>query len=155
MTMIKTYKTELEKLQLNYINAKAMHETVKAIEKRVKTRVLAENIFLYDKEYEERREEERILNHGDDYMMNDSDFTRFCKLTHEGYLKEGLDVPNQDTTPDYKTFKELQDAEKKLIKLGIEFTQGKNGITRQDLERMANHWKHREELIELLLRLEL
>ena len=152
---IKTLKSELVKAQKEYILAKAHNDNVKRIEEESKVKVLSENKF-YTADHEEAGEkEQRILKSNGDYHMSESDFTKYCKLCLVEYLKNGLDVPNYNTTPNYKTSKELKQAENKIIKIGIDIIVIKENANREEYNKIANHWKYREELIDLILRLDL
>lgn len=152
--MLKTFKIELKRLQGEYIKIKAEHETIKQIEEQCKIKVLQENEF-YTSDYEVGEEKERILSSKSDFRMNDEDFIEYCKLTHTEYLKNGLDVPNYETTADYKTAPTLRKLEDELIKIGIDIVVEKEKSNRAELQKIANHWKYKYELLDLILKLEL
>jgi len=152
---IKTLKSLLVKAQKGYIIAKAENETVKQIEEESKVKVLKENIFLTADHEEAGEEQQRILKSNGDYHMNDEDFTKYCKLCLIEYLKNGLDVPDFNTTPDYLTRKTLMIAEEKLLNVGIEVIVKNKDARREDLEKIKDHYEARKTMIELTLSLDL
>jgi len=151
---IKTLKTELVKHQGEYIKAKAENEATIKIEKECKIKILTENVFITEGIEEEEQEDiERIYSPSSDYRMSEFDFTNYCKLVYAEEIKNGLDIPDYNTTADYKTSKNLKKAENELLKIGIDIIVEKENANREDFEKVADHWKLRDEMIELVLQL--
>lgn len=152
---MKTMKSELMRLQKSYIEAKAEHETIKQIEEEVKIQVLQDNEF-YTVDYEESNEpKERVLKTNWDFLINDEDFEVYCKLCHEGYLQRGLNIPDWNMTPDFESRQELKKAEDDLLKIGIDIIVSRGDAKRADLEKLTQHWKYRDEMLELTFKLKL
>ena len=104
-----------------YMMARAKHETICEIEKEVKTRILADNIFMSEEvEFENGRTipSERILDPNADFMMNEEDSHKYWRICHDEYTKAGLVIPDYLTTPTFESFPALKKAEKDLIEWG-------------------------------------
>jgi hypothetical protein len=150
-----TNKSELTKLQKNYLKAKAKHEYITKLDKRVKNMVLAENEFFVSSEWKDRAGQ-RITQENIDYLMVDSDFEKYCKLVFEAGFKVGIERPDDNTTADYKTLPILEEAEKALLDFGSKITLGKvPELTAEVLKKMNGNLKIRAELLKLLCRLRL
>lgn len=145
----------LSPAQASYIKAKAAYDTVKQIELEVKTNVLAENKFYTDPR--EGEEPERIIKPSWDFLMSDEDFTQYCKLTFESYKKNGVDLPDYNTSPEYKVRNELRDAEQALIEWGMSVIKtlpqykAQEKLIEQLKEAITYDMKIRDKVIELTL----
>ena len=158
-------KRKFAPVQTKYMKAKAMHETIKKLEKQAEVKILRENIFYSELSAEEialGEKVERITNPNGAFMMNESDFTTYCKLTHDEYTRLGIEVPDYNTTADHQSRKALNKAEKDLIHWGHEQVkglpqfQGKHKQSIQDLYLKADELmiEHRNELIDLTMHLQ-
>jgi hypothetical protein len=153
-------KRKFSPAQMNYMKAKAYHETIKDIEAKVKTKVLAEQVYMSEDvivDGELLEKSHRITRPTADFMMSETDFTEYCKLCFEKYKKAGLDVPDYNTTPDYKSFQALKEAEKALIEWGYsviqKLPQYKNNEKDLAMLKERSSWdlKVRDKLIELTM----
>lgn len=151
---MKKYQKELKTLQETYFKALAYHETIKEIEKESKIKVLADHVFLVEKGFTGRgiQNGERITDHTEDFLMSDEDFTRYCKLVYEEEKKQGLNKLDYNTTADYESRKLLKMAEECLLDFSIKISPKKIQGT---LEKAKTHWKHRKEMLDLVLKLDL
>jgi len=107
--------------QIKYMEAKAMHETIKKLEKQAKVKILRENLFytkLIEEEIALGEKVERILDPISDFRMSEEDFITYCKLTHAEYIRLGINVPDYNTTADHKSRKDLRNAQKELLEWG-------------------------------------
>lgn len=138
-------KKRLETLQMNYILAKAENETVKEIDKESREKILAEHAF-YD-----TKTDKRITNPDHAYCMGDTEFEEYCKLAHEERTRRGLNIPDWNTTADYKTRKALKKAEDDLIRFSIDIVP--EGL-KSNIADAGKHWKYRYEVVELIMRLD-
>lgn len=70
---------------LKVIAARANWQTVNETDNETKTEILAENVFT------EEESGERITEPFGDFMMSETDFTRYCELVYARNLEKGLD----------------------------------------------------------------
>ncbi len=149
-------KTNFKKAQKTYNRLKAENERVLKIDNQNKLKVLTENIF-----YSEKLEAggstiqpERIINPNADYQMSESDFITYIKLVYDLNIKSGLSIPDYNTTADHQIRKDLKAAEESLIDAGFSIIP-KNIINHEVNQKMRTSYKHRQELISLMVRLSL
>jgi hypothetical protein len=142
-------KKSLKSAQENYIKAKILNDEIESITNECKIKVLAENEFFESEEY---KVGQRILKPFRDFMMSDLDFEKYCKLVYNEYIEKGLEVPNYNTTTNYKSRPNLLKAENELFKIGVSIIPQEN---RKDLERSFNIISKRDEILKLMPQLEL
>jgi hypothetical protein len=70
-------------------------------------------------------------------------------------IKAGLDIPDYDTTADYKTFKALKQSEENLLKAGFDIIPNNLKSEKVTLESVKNHWKYRSEMLDIMQRVAL
>jgi len=153
-------KRKFAPVQMDYMKAKAMQETVTSIEKECKIKVLAANTF-YNVPLE-GQDIERILDPISDFEMSDTDFTTYCKLFKDECTLRGALTPDFDTTVDYQTRPALRKAEKELIHWGhdqikqLPQYKGKNKKLLLDLFAKVDELRmsHYNELIDLTMHLQ-
>jgi hypothetical protein len=145
-----TTTTELKRAQREYRKAKTENDRVLSIEEKAKTIVLQNNIFA------EEETGKRITKPSRDYLMSDGDFKKFIDLCYIERKKLGLDVPAENTAYCY-TLPALKQAEDNLLDLALQILpkvhQGIN--LHEKLAIARNHWKYRQEFIDLTMQLAL
>lgn len=115
-------KKLLGKLKSNYINAKALYETIKANAEEIQRKVLAENEFYkLDELLDDASENKRILDPDDTYMMDlDVEFKKYMALCYAEYVKAGIDDPRgMEYIPEANAKDVLHETENMLIDYGI------------------------------------
>jgi hypothetical protein len=147
--MTNNQKTNFKQAQKQYNRIKAEHERVKAIEGQSKIKVLTENAFYSEED------NNRITETNSDFLMSESDFTEYCKMVFAENIKAGLDIPDYDTTADYKTFKALKQSEENLLKAGFDIIPNNLKSEKVTLESVKNHWKYRSEMLDIMQRVAL
>ena len=150
-------KKSLAPIQKKYAKALAAQQVVKEIEVACKTKILSENTFNVSSEWRPD-ETGRITDHTLDYLMTDEDFQIYSNLVHVEYLKNGLNIPPENT-PDYKTAPALRKAEKELIEWGFSVIE-KDPLALKSIgnleilkEAIAYDMKSRDQVIDLTMRL--
>lgn len=93
---------------IGVVEARAKWETISAIDTATKTEILRENAF-FDEETGDR-----LTNPDFDFLMGDTEFTRYCGMVYARNLDKGLDsgAPNLTFWP---ALKAVNDAECALI----------------------------------------
>ena len=141
-------REEVKQAQIHYMATLAVYESRKKLVEQIKSRTLAEN------NYKEEETGERITNHQSDFMMNESDFKEYCQQNYRYLLDEGIvDVPDAETTADYKQWHELRLAEKKLFDTFISISPQAQAET---LQLARTHWKQeiKQQAIAIMLKLD-
>lgn len=145
--MTNIQKNNFNKAKKHYNRIKAEHEKIRAIDEQSKIKVLTENQFYSEEDGE------RITESDIDFLMSESDFISYCKLVYIENTKKGLNVPDYETSVDYETFKALIQAEDSLLTAGFEIIPNSLKDEKMTLESARNHWKFRDEMLKLMLRL--
>lgn len=144
----------LAKLQRAYKAAKKAHSVMEALETKLKNKVLAENVYMVEEEHADNRPIERITSAGSDFLMSDVDFKDYCQKLYTEAIKAGVNLPDANHTFTWQTFTNLKNAESNLLDWIRKNIPGQRPeLTKEVIEKMANHWKHRQELIDLTLQL--
>lgn len=147
--------TGLAKLQRAYKKAKKAHLEMEVMEKQLKNKVLAENVYMAEEEHANGRPVERITNANSDYLMSDEDFSTYCKHLYEKAISTGVNLPDANHTFTWETYPALKKAENNLLDWVRKNIPGQRPeLTKEAIEKMANHWKHRQELIDITLQLQ-
>jgi len=145
--------------QMKYMKAKAMHETIVNLEKQCKEKVLEQNDFWSVPVEGIDEKTERILKPGYDFTMSDKDFIEYCKLAREQYQAIGIETPDYNTSPTYKSRPALKKAERELIEWGwlILRSHPKYSAVAAGIENLKKEITHnteiREKVIDLTLSL--
>jgi len=145
-TILSTDKAkEFKTLQDAYLKAKAEHDKVVEIDRKVRNKVLAESEFI------SIDTGERITSHLSDYQMADDVFPAYCDQVYREGLEHGLDLRDPNTVADYRTRPALRKAEDNLLNFAIfEILPAEQ---RKDFMDVRDHWKYREKMLELTARL--
>jgi len=93
---------------LKVIAARANWQTVNETDTETKLEILTENTFF------EEESGERITDLLSDFMMSETDFTRYCELVYARNLEKGLDSGGAGTTF-WDVHKAVYDAEDAYI----------------------------------------
>ena len=93
---------------LKVIVARANWQTVNDTDNESKAEILSENVYI------EEESGERITEPRGDFMMSESDFTRYCELVYARNLEKGLDSGGAGTTF-WDVKKAMFDAEDAII----------------------------------------
>lgn len=161
-TIIQERAEEIADLQATYYIAKAAEETINEIDEEIKRKVLAENEYYITGELWEltlKRDpnaERRITDPKADYkMFSDTDTAQqndYLDKLYAEYLKAGIaDERGRGWIPSAKVRDVRHEAEKALINIVIDLF--KNTEYEELFRRAAQHWKYREQLLELILKL--
>ena len=134
---IKTKKEE-------YLILKTAIMAAEEIEEENKVKILKENVFVDD-------EGIRVTNPDNDWLIEDTSFIPYLKMVAEANKESGLKVNNYNEVIMWEEKQSLKKVEDELLKLQLE-TIPNNLMA--DIKRVHNHWKYRDEAIDLILRLE-
>lgn len=147
----------LKKLKETYLKAKALCETMKEIELKIKTEVLKENEFYYGQQWEEGRNGRsgkagRVTDARQDYMMDDEQFKTFLHLCHIKWLE--YDKNHQENESLWKYEKMVRDSEDLMFEwMKVELPKAKPEMTVDAIEKMRLHWNYRKKALDLTLKL--
>lgn len=142
MILSKELKKEIKKYQDLYLIAKAEYETIRDINKENQLRVLKENIFTDD-------EGERVTER--DFLIAENQFDKYLELVFIENTKSGINAESKDIVPYYKAQKIMWDIEKELFRLQLESIPE---YLRSDIAEAQKHWKHGEECLNLIMKLD-
>lgn len=140
---------KVKALQKAYAQAKAENERVKQLTNTIKDKILKDNVFV-SADNDPVEPGERITNHNGDFTMSETEFERYCKLVHTEQIKAGLDVPDWNTTEDWKTRPALRKAEDDLIDYGLSRIQ----VEESTKNKMKREYDIRQKMIDLAMRLD-
>ena len=156
-------KAEIVELQYLYLFKQIENDIVQERFKEVYNKVLAENIFYSDKDYEgcENRKKiskgDRILSHSDEWCMSESEYERYLKLCCEGFYKANLTDKEGNYTEETNTENQLRDLKEKLIRLAVEILPDdfpNKKLLEDAIEyKSYNSYKAQETLFELIMKL--
>lgn len=150
------YKEEFNLKRNAYIFALAQQETIEELDKQIKTDVLKNNTFKIDNEWKDKnhKEEEIIKNCNRDYLMSDEDFKVYMGLCHKERLKRGLNIPNEELTSDYLSFKILKQAEQEFLDIALNILPNE---LKKELEilKESGNYEHRKKFIDISLSLDI
>lgn len=149
----------LKQLKNNYFMARAMYETIKETAEEIEKNILATHEFYESEEWAERMtrrggdgERKRICRPSDSYLMNEADFQKYIDLCYEQYKIYGIDDPRgREYCPDAESRELYKEAEKQLVDYAIEILPA--GM-RGDIRKAVRIIKYRDQVLDLILRLE-
>ena len=151
----------LAKLKSNYINAKALYETIKQQSEDIQTKVLQENEFYESEKWSEMMEKrggngnrERIIRPFDTFLMEDVDFQKYLDLIYAEYLKAGIaDKRGRDYVPEAESGDLYRETTKQLVEYGIDIIPDAFG-EKETLRKAVQNIKWRDKVLDLVLKLE-
>lgn len=141
----KELRKQIKHYQNEYLKAKAAVEAIREINKANSQKVL--NAGNYINEFTG----ERITEPEQDYCMSGEDFKNYIYSVYEENKKAGLMVYDPNRVPEADFLAELKHAEDTLLKLQLKTIPA--GI-KEDIKKAQQHWKYRDEALNLILRLE-
>lgn len=154
-TSVKSHSEEIRTTRETYLTAKAAEEAIKEIAEDIQRKILAENVYTVSPEFQNRRGiMKRITEPKHTYLMNDEIFSNdFLEKCYAEYQKAGIaDSRGKDYMPEAIVRDARLDAEKALIELAIDILPD---IPEKEMLRNATtHWKYREQILDLILRLD-
>ena len=139
-------KKELKKIQKNYLETKAEHATLKAVENAAEDQACEELELITEEDFEP-------ADHHNSYMLSDADFDKMLTRRQEILLTQGYNCPDKDFALSHDAWQRLRRAENDIFKWMHENVRERIGVTEEELDRMVNHWKYSKQLIELTLKL--
>ena len=154
-TSVKSHSEEIRMTRKAYITAKAAEEAIKGISEDIQRKILAENIYTVSPEFQNRRGVgERVTEPKHTYLMDEEIFLNdFLEKCYAEYQKAGIaDSRGKEYIPEAVARDTRLDAEKALIQLAIDILP--NIPEKETLRKAINHWKYREQILELILRLD-
>lgn len=158
-TIIQERAEEITDLQATYYIAKAAEETINEIDEEIKRKVLSENEYYITDELWElitkrgiNPADRRITEPKNSYEMSEEEMKDFVKKLYPEYLKAGIaDDRGEGYIPSARAREARCEAEKALINIVIDLF--RNTEYEELFRRAAQHWKYREQLLELILKL--
>jgi len=139
-----TLRKQIKTKQQEYLLLKAAIMAAEEIEEENKVKILKENVFIDD-------EGVRVTDPGEDWLIEDTSFIRYLKMVAEANKESGLKVNSYDEVIAWEEKEALKKVENELLNLQLEITPA-NII--EDIKKAQQHWKYRDEAINLILRLE-
>ena len=139
----KELRKQIKTKQQEYLLLKAAIMAAEEIEKENKVKILKENVFVDD-------EGVRVTDPGEDWLIEDTSFIRYLKMVAEENRKAGLKVNNYDEVIALEEKEALKKVENELLELQLRITPA-NII--ENIKKAQQHWKYREECLDLILRL--
>lgn len=140
------FKKAIKNKQQQYLLVRAELETLEETNRESQQKVLNENYFITE------NENERITSLENDYLMSESNFKKYCNLVFEENKKIFPEITDPDRILEADKKIELRKIEDDLLKLQLEITP--LGV-KKDIEKAQNHWKYREQALDLILRLDI
>jgi|LSQX01.1.fsa_nt_gb hypothetical protein len=138
-----TLRKQIKTKQQEYLLLKAAIMAAEEIEEENKVKILKENVFIDD-------EGVRVTDPGEDWLIEDTSFIRYLKMVAEENRKAGLKVNNYDEVIALEEKEALKKVENELLELQLRITPA-NII--ENIKKAQQHWKYREECLDLILRL--
>lgn len=136
-------KKAMDKTMVAYAAWRAAEET----DKESKSRVLAANNFVICTDHETRatKNGDKITSENLDFLMSETDFTKYCQLVYEENLKAGLDSGGIGLTF-WPLRKAVLDAESALIDaVAAEIP----AYTPEVVKRVKTEYKLREKFLKI------
>ncbi len=154
-------KQELKALKEAYFTARALFETIKTTAEGIQKSILEKHHFCEDTEkskiFSERgrgKEDTRILNPFDSYLMSDSDFEKYLDLCYAEYQKAGIDDKRgRCYIPEAESREHYSEARKMLVDFGISIIPDEM-TEKETLRNAVKNIKYRDKVLELVLTLE-
>ena len=154
-TSVQAHAEEIRIAQKTYITAKAAEEAIREISEDIQRKILAENIYTASPEFQNRRGiGERITEPKHTYLMDEEIFLNdFLEKCYAEYQRAGIaDGRGKEYIPEAVARDTRLDAEKALIEIAIDILP--EIPEKETLRKAINHWKYREQILELILRLD-
>ena len=139
-----TLRKQIKTKQQEYLLLKAAIMAAEEIEEENKVKILKENVFVDD-------EGIRVTNPDNDWLIKDNTFIEYLKMVAEANKESGLKVNNYDEVIALEEKEALKKVENELLELQLKITPA-NII--ENIKKAQQHWKYRDEAINLILRLE-
>ena len=140
----KELRKQIKTKQQEYLLLKAAIMAAEEIEEENKVKILKENVFVDD-------EGIRVTNPDNDWLIKDNTFIEYLKMVAEANKESGLKVNSYDEVIAWEEKEALKKVENELLELQLIITPA-NII--EDIKKAQQHWKYRDEAINLILRLE-
>lgn len=140
-------KKELKKIQKNYLETKAEHATLKAVENAAEDQACEELELITEGDFEP-------ADHHNSFMLSDEDTERMLTRRQEIIIAQGYDYPDKNLVFSHEAWQKLRRAENDIFKWMHENVRERIGVTEEELDHMVNHWKYSKQLIELTLKLQ-
>ncbi|MCM1008666.1 MAG: hypothetical protein NC485_12235 [Ruminococcus flavefaciens] len=153
---VQNHGEEIRAAQKAYVIAEAVEETIKEAAEDIQKKILSENEYFIMPEYEGRRGiAKRITEPKRTYMMNEEIFLNdFLAKCYEEYQKAGIaDSRGKEYCPEANAHDAKKEAENLLLKLAIELIPDELAEEKETLRKAVNHWKYREQILDLILKL--
>ena len=154
-TSVKSHSAEIRTTREAYLTAKAVEEAIKEISEDIQRKILAENVYTVSLEFQNRRGiMKRVTEPKHTYLMDDEIFLNdFLEKCYAEYQKVGIaDSRGKDYMPEAIVRDARLDAEKTLIELAIDILP--DIPEKETLRNATTHWKYREQILDLILRLD-
>ena len=152
---VQAHSKEIRSAQKAYITAKAAEEAIREIAEDIQRKILAENIYTVSPEFQNRRGiGERITEPKHTYLMDEEIFINdFLEKCYTEYQKAGIaDGRGKEYIPEAVARDIRLDAEKALIEIAIDILP--EIPEKETLRKATTHWKYREQILDLILRLD-
>ena len=139
-----TLRKQIKTKQQEYLLLKAAIMAAEEIEEENKVKILKENVFVDD-------EGIRVTNPDNDWLIKDNTFIEYLKMVAEANKESGLKVNNYDEVIALEEKEALKKVENELLELQLKIIPA--GI-KENIKKAQQHWKYRDEAINLILKLE-
>lgn len=152
---VQAHAEEIKTAQKAYLIAKAAEETIKGIAEDIQRKILADGEYMVMPEFRNRKgTPERVTDPKHTYLMNEEIFLNdFLEKCYVEYQKAGIaDSRGKEYIPEAVAHDARKQAENELLKLAIDIIPD-NLTEKETLRKAVNHWKYREKILELILKL--
>ena len=157
--LIQERAEEITALQAAYYIARATEQTINEIDEEIQRKVLSENEYYISDELWElmlkrgiNPADRRITEPKNSYKMGEEEMKDFVKKLYPEYLRAGIaDDRGEGYIPSARAREAKGEAEKALINIVIDLF--KNTEYEELFKKAAQHWKYREQLLDLILKL--
>ena len=152
---VQSHSEEIRTAQKAYITAKAAEEAIKEIAEDIQRETPAAEIYTVSPEFKNRRGiGERVTEPKHTYLMDEEIFLNdFLEKCYTEYQKAGIaDSRGKEYIPEAVARDTRLDAEKALMHAAIDILP--DIPEKETLRKATTHWKYREQILELILRLD-
>lgn len=140
----KELRKQIKTKQQEYLILKAAIMAAEEIEEENKVKILKENVFVDD-------EGIRVTNPNNDWLIEDISFIRYLKMVADANKKSGLKIEDYNKVIALEEKEALKKVENELLELQLETIPTE---LKENIKKAQQHWKYRDEALNLILRLE-
>ena len=148
---------KITEAQKAYLIAKAEEETIKEIAEDIQRKILARGNYTVCDEFSKHREVNiRITKPRHAYLMDETIFNNdFLDKCYAEYKKAGIaDSRGKTYIPEAEAHEKRVQTENKFLQIAIDILPDEMQEEKNILRQASKHWKYRDEILNLILKLD-